>query len=117
MQLQVKTTSKDLIGNKPKINRISDIKNEILHSKVETYIKKLQNGNVFILSNDLENCYTDLFMKTINGESKSDGWKPSKEQYPLYLIHKLLPEDQNFSDYVQIDMFSDLFTKLSNQIL
>ncbi len=114
--IKEKITPKDLVSNKPKINCISDINCPLLYSDINKYIKNLQNDNVFILSNDLENCYTDLFMETINGESKSDGWKPSKEQYPLYIIHKLLPNGHNFSDYVKMDMFSDLLTKLSGYI-
>jgi AAA15 family ATPase/GTPase len=114
--INAKITPKELVGNKPKINCISEINDDILRYNVETYIEYLQNCNVFILSNDLENCYTDPFMEIINGESKSDGWKPSKEQYPLYIIHKLLPEGQNFSNYVKMDMFSDLLTKLSGYI-
>lgn len=98
--------------HQPKVKYLDNVSDDTLKGKILRFLKTLGTYDVFILEGDLEKCYTDRALTLFDSESGHTDWRPTKDEMPLYLIYRVLPDEVEFTELVKVENFKPLLQEV-----
>ena len=97
------------IGSQKNIKKMTDLANGI-KKEIADFIDELKKDNIFILSGELENYYTQEAKNVIIGLS-------GKEERALHIVSQTFEEGNDITKYIIIDEYNAFFDLTSDQYL